>query len=86
MVPSVRVRDNLDPTASSLPVVSGTICPQVQRSNQHVTGEVRCGLLTYADLNAFAWSYGGGWLAVNRGRRGLTQAYRGAEDATQIRR
>ena len=86
MLSSVRVRDYLDPTASSLPAVLGTIYPQAQRSNRHVAGEVRGGLLAYADLHAFAWWYGGGWLTLNRGKKGLRRIHRGAEDVTRVRR
>ena len=44
------------------------------------------GLLTYADLHAFAWWYGGGWLTLNRGKKGLRRVHRGNEDVTQVRR
>jgi len=39
-----------------------------------VAGLAKGGLLTYADLNAFAWGYGGGWLTLNRGKKGLRRS------------
>jgi len=44
------------------------------------------GILTYADLHAFAWWYGGGWVTLNRGRKGLRRIHRGAEDVSRVRR
>lgn len=86
MVPTVRTRSFAQPAPEGIPEIGAVIIPAAKRGAAHVAGEARGARLTYADLNAFAWWYGGGWLTVNRGRRGLARAHRGAEDTSQIRR
>ncbi len=86
MTPTVRARPFALPAPEGIPGIGAAITPAAKRGAAHVAGEAKGGRLIYVDLNAFAWWYGGGWLTLNRGRRGLARAHRGAEDATQIRR
>lgn len=86
MLPNLSPRPLLDPPASPVADLQAAITPPARRSFAHLYGLVRGSRVTYPDLNAFVWWYGGGWLTVNRGRRGLARAHRGAEDVTQIRR
>ncbi len=69
-----------------IPTALASIYPQARRDARHVAGGVTSSLLTYADLHAYAWWYGGGWLTLNRGKKGLRRVHRGNEDATQVRR
>ena len=86
MIPIIKPRPPVLPDQAPITPLEGSIVPMARKSFHHVAGEAKGGRLTYVDLNAFAWWYGGGWLTVNRGRRGLARAHRGAEDITQVRR
>ncbi len=86
MIPPVLTRAYSAPDPFLLPPVVASIYPQARRDARHVSGGVMGGLLTYADLHAFAWWYGGGWLTLNRGKKGLRRVHRGNEDVTQVRR
>ncbi len=86
MVPVLKARQHLNPGPAPLTKAVAAIYPQAQRDGRHVAGQAKGGLLTYTDLNAFAWWYGGGWLTLNRGKKGLRRVHRGSEDVTQIRR
>ncbi len=86
MIPSLDTRSIITPNPALIPDLAVSITPSARKSFAHLYGEVKGGRLSYADLNAFAWWYGGGWLTVNRGRRGLARAHRGAEDVTRVRR
>ncbi len=86
MIPSVSSRPQVTPGSVPVPLSEAAIAPSARKSFAHLSGEAKGGRLIYTDLNGFAWWYGGGWLTVNRGRRGLARAHRGAEDITQVRR
>ena len=86
MIPSVSSRPQVTPRSAPIPLTEAAIAPSPRKSFAHLSGQATGGKLIYADLNALAWWYGGGWLTVNRGRRGLARAHRGAEDITQVRR
>ena len=86
MVPSVATRPFVAPRPRPVPEIEATIVPAARRSFAHVAGAARGTRLMYADLHAFAWWYGGGWVTLNRGRKGLRRVHRGAEDATRVRR
>ena len=86
MLPTLKPRPHVFPPSVPAPPTVTAIYPQAQRDGRHVAGQAKGGLLTYADLNAFAWWYGGGWLTLNRGKKGLRRVHRGSEDVTQIRR
>jgi len=86
MVPSVSVRSHVSPQSAPLPVIEATIVPLARKGFAHISGEARGSRLTYEDLNAFAWWYGGGWLTLNRGKKGLRRVHRGAEDVSRVRR
>ena len=86
MIVGLRSGPLIPPAKTKVPVIIMPITPPAKRGAAHVAGEARGARLAYADINAFAWWYGGRWLTVNRGRRGLARAHRGAEDVTQIRR
>ena len=68
------------------PQVEATVTPSAKKSISYVNGEVKGMRLRYADLFAFAWWTGGGWLTLNRGKKGLRRVHRGNEDVTQVRR
>ena len=86
MIPALRVRDRVISPNEIVPLVVGLIYPQASRSARHVAGEVWGSQLAYADLHAFAWWYGGGWITLNRGKKGLRRVHRGAEDVSRVRR
>ena len=86
MIPLVSSRPQVIPEPVPIPLSEAAITPSAQKHFARLYGRATGSRLIYADLNAFAWWYGGGWLTVNRGRRGLARAHRGAEDVTQIRR
>lgn len=68
-----------------IPGIEAPITPTAKRGAAHVAGEARGAKLTYTDLNAYAWWYGGGWVTLNRGKKGLRRIHRGAEDVTRVR-
>ena len=70
----------------STPAVRADVTPASRKSFAHVDGAVRGGRLEYQDLHAYAWWYGGGWVTLNRGKKGLRRIHRGAEDVTRVRR
>ncbi len=78
-IPGVPNRDLIHPPDAELPVARAAVRPDARRGARHVAGEVSGSLLTDADLSAFAWWYGGGWLPLNRGKKGLRRVHRGAE-------
>ena len=86
MIPGVKNRDLILPLDAELPVARAAIRPDARRGARHVAGEVAGSLLTYADLSAYAWWYGGGWLTLNRGKKGLRRVHRGTEDVSRVRR
>jgi len=86
MIPSLKTRPYVAPTALTIPKAAASVQPLAQHDARHIAGGVRGRLLTYADLNAFAWWYGGGWLTLNRGKKRLRRVHRGAEDVSRVRR
>jgi len=86
MIPTLRSREYVAPKATPLTAAVAGIYPRAQRSARHVGGEVKGSMLTYSDLHAFTWWYGGGWITLNRGRKGLRRVHRGAEDVSRVRR
>jgi hypothetical protein len=81
MVPTVRARSLLLPSANPTPQPGATVAPGARKSVHHVAGEVVGTRVRYGDLNAFAWYYAGGYLTLNRGRKRISRTVRGAEDA-----
>ena len=86
MVAELKRRPLLLPEPLGIATVEARVYPAARKSHAHVSGAVNGYLLVYPDLNAFVWWYGGGWLTVNRGKKGLRRIHRGAEDVTRVRR
>ena len=86
MIPTSKTRPYVAPPSLATPTAVGSVQPQARRDARHVAGEAKGSLLTYADLHAYAWWYGGGWITLNRGKKGLRRVHRGAEDVSRVRR
>lgn len=86
MITNVQKSQAIAPPSLPSPSVLASVSPRARRHATHVAGEVKGSLLTYADLHAFAWWYGGGWVTLNRGRKGLRRIHRGTEDVSRVRR
>ncbi len=88
MIVGLAPRTRVNPTPSPVPNAVARICPAARKSRAHL-GELAHAegtRLSYVDIQAFAWWYGGGWLTLNRGKKGLRRIHRGAEDVTRVRR
>lgn len=88
MIVGLAPRTRVNPTPSPVPSAVARIRPAARKSRTHLGELARAEgtHLSYADIQAFAWWYGGGWLTLNRGKKGLRRIHRGAEDVTRVRR
>ncbi len=74
------------PEPVPIPAASASIAPAAGSSWRHIAGSARGGTLSYADLNAYTWWAGGGFITLNRGHRGIRRTHRGAEDVAQVQK
>ncbi len=86
MVAELKRRPLLLPEPLGIATVEARVYPAARKSQAHVVGTVDGYILVYQDLHAFAWWHGGGWVTLNRGKKGLRRIHRGAEDVTRVRR
>ena len=80
MIPNITPRTLILPAAVEIPEISASISPAAMKGFRHLPGStVKGSILTYGDINAYAWYLGGGWYTANS-RRGNRRGARGIED------
>lgn len=69
----------LEPPLVPLPALRVDCFPNPSRLFSHFPQRVSLGSILYLDLYAYAW-YVGGYLTLNRGRKGIRRTSHGNED------
>ena len=86
MIPAIATRPAVSLPSRLIPDLEASIAPPARVSFTHLSGGAKGAKLIYTDLHAYAWWYGGGWVTLNRGKKGLRRIHRGAEDVTRVQR
>ena len=86
MIPLLESRSLVSPEQSFIPTVKARVAPKAKRAYGRFSGIITASELEYADLHSYSWWYGGGWLTLNRGKKGLKRVHRGGEDVSRLRR
>ncbi|ADH63655.1 hypothetical protein Mesil_1777 [Allomeiothermus silvanus DSM 9946] len=80
MIPNVSTRPFIEPPLIPLPALRVDCAPTPRVLYSHFPQRVSLGSILYLDLYAYAWYAGGGYLTLNRGRKGLRRTSHGVED------
>ena len=86
-MPTFAPGSYVPPPTNPVPAVQVAVAPAAGKAYSHGDGATAKGsTATYTALRAYLWYGRGGWLTLNRGRRGIRRTYHGAEDSNQIQR
>lgn len=81
MIPNpVDAANLLEPPIIPLPALQVDCFPNPRVLHSHFPQRASLGSILYLDLYAYAWYTGGGYLTLNRGRKGLRRTSHGVED------
>lgn len=77
---SVDATNLLEPPVVPLPALRVDCFPNPRVLLSHFPQRVSLGSILYLDLYAYTWYAGGGYLTLNRGRKGIRRTSHGNED------
>ena len=86
-MPSFAPLAYVPPPTDPVPAIQAVLAPAAGKAYSHAPGATARGsTATYSALRTYLWYGRGGWLTLNRGRRGIRRTCHGNEDTSQIRR
>lgn len=81
MMPTpVDAANLIEPPLMPLPELKIDCSPAPRKLYAHFPGRITLGSILYSDLYSYTWYVGGGFLTLNRGRKGLRRTSHGVED------